>query len=154
MAGFYNTVHFHICSICVKLVVSSLTETQYLPTKASGKKKNNSKTLMLKTKFLSIRICHMNKVHLVGYRKKNFLVYKILGVAVEWIPSIRNKAEIIFSSKNNLHYCNSIIRLFCISVVLCSASQSTVQIELLLQLGSIFFWNPQRKRKKLTNSFI
>ena len=154
MTGFYNTVHFHICLICVKLVVSSLTETQYLRTKPSGKKKNNSKTLMLKTKFLSVRICQMNKVHLVGYRKKNLLVYKILGVAVERIPSIRNKAEIIFSSKNNLHYCNSIMSLFCISAVLRSTSQSTVQTELLLQLGSIFFWNPQRKRKKLSNSFI
>ena len=29
-----------------------------------------------------------------------------LEFAVEWIRAVRNKAKIIFSSKNHLHYCN------------------------------------------------
>ena len=36
-----------------------------------------------------------------------FLVYKLFQLTVEWLPTIRVKAEIIFSSKNHLHYCNS-----------------------------------------------
>ena len=37
---------------------------------------------------------------------------------------------------------------FCISGVLGSPPHSAVQFKQLLQLGSIFSWNPQRKRKK------
>ena len=33
------------------------------------------------------------------------LVYKLFEFAVEWIPGIRSKAEVIFISKNHLHYC-------------------------------------------------
>ena len=41
----------------------------------------------------------MNKVHLMGYRKQLFaIVCKIFEFAVEWIPAIRNKADIISSS--------------------------------------------------------
>ena len=41
-----------------------------------------------------------------------------------------------------------IISLFCVSEVLCSPPQPTVQIKWFLQLGSIFSWNQYRKRKK------
>ena len=48
----------------------------------------------------------MNKVHLIGYRNNYFLVYELFEFAIEWIPTNRNNAEIIFSSKNHLPYCN------------------------------------------------
>ena len=53
------------------------------------------------------------------------LVYKLLGLMVEWIPAIRNKVEIIFSSKNHSHHCNSCEKksiAVCIFAVLCTTS--------------------------------
>ena len=41
-----------------------------------------------------------------------------------------------------------VICVFRVSGVLRSPPQFAVQIKLILQLGSIFFWNPQRKRRK------
>ena len=52
---------------------------------------------------LSVRIRQINKVHLMGY-KKALLIHKLFVFAVQWIPAIRNKAEIIFNSKNYLYF--------------------------------------------------
>ena len=45
------------------------------------------------------------------------------------------------------------ISVFCVSGVLCSPPQSAVQIKYLLQLGSIFTWNPQRKKKNANQQY-
>ena len=41
-----------------------------------------------------------------GLFKIIILVYKLFKFAVELIYGIRNRAEIIFYSKNHLHYCS------------------------------------------------
>ena len=52
---------------------------------------------------------------------------KLIEIAVEWIPEIENKAEIIFSSKNHFNHCTTAIAYkktisgFCIFSVLCSS---------------------------------
>ena len=38
-----------------------------------------------------------------------FIVYKLFEFAVQWIPAVRNKAEITFGSKNHLNYCDSLL---------------------------------------------
>ena len=61
-----------------------------------------------------------------------------------------NKAEVISSSKNHLHTPIAVkktLSLFWVSAVLCSPTQSAVQIKQFFQLGSIFSWNPQKKEK-------
>ena len=60
------------------------------------------------------------------------LVYKIFGLAVEWILAIRNKAEIIFSSKNHCITAvtgKKVTSIFCVSGVMCSPPHFAVQIE-------------------------
>ena len=62
----------------------------------------------------------------------NYLfVYKLFGFALEWIPAIRNKTEIIFSSKYDITAIadKKIVSAFCVSEVLHSPSQSAVQIK-------------------------
>ena len=87
------------------------------------------------------------------------LVYLLFEFAVEWICTIRNKAEIIFSSKNHLHYCN------CWQEnnksILCVWGYCALHPSLLFklntqfyQLGSLFSWNSQSKWKKLINNYI
>ena len=60
-------------------------------------------------------------------------MYKIFEFAVEWIPAIRNKAEIIFSSKITCITAiadKKIISVFCVSGVLCCPLQpAAVQIK-------------------------
>ena len=60
------------------------------------------------------------------------LVYKFFQFAVEWILTIRNKAEIIFSLKNHMHTGitdKELITVFCVSGVFCSPPQSAIQIK-------------------------
>ena len=86
----------------------------------------------------------MNKVHLIEYNY--LLVYELFEFAVEWITTIRNNAEIIFSSKNYLHYCITCI--ICITtcwVVLCSPPQSVVSIN---SFFSFVLFSPDIHRKE------
>ena len=58
-------------------------------------------------------------------------VYKLSEFTVEWIPSVRNKAGTVLSSKSHLHITatadKKIMSVFCVSGVLCSPPQSAVQ---------------------------
>ena len=69
--GFYENAHLHICLICLRHYVSSLTGIQYLQIEPSVKgtpcqwKYDASNNL-------SVRISQMNKVRLMGYRKQLF----------------------------------------------------------------------------------
>ena len=48
--GFYDNAHLHVCSICLRLFVSSLKEIQYLQIEPSEKGTHTNESLMLKTK--------------------------------------------------------------------------------------------------------
>ena len=62
---------------------------------------------------------------------------KLFEFAVEWISAIKNKVEIIFSSKNHLNYDKKAmaiadkktISVFCVSGIVYSPTQSAIQIE-------------------------
>ena len=45
--GFYENAHLHICSICLRLVVTSLTEIQYLQIESGGKGTHTNVSIML-----------------------------------------------------------------------------------------------------------
>ena len=49
---FYDDAYFHICSTCLRLVLSSWTEIQYLEIKPSGKGTHTNEIMMLKMFFL------------------------------------------------------------------------------------------------------
>ena len=62
----------------------------------------------------------------------SMLVCKLSEFAVEWIPAIKNKAEIIFNSKSTCITAindTKIISIFCESGVLGSLPKSAVQIK-------------------------
>ena len=50
--GFYDNEHLHICSICLRLAVSSLTEIQYLQIEPGGKGTHTDESMMLKMFYL------------------------------------------------------------------------------------------------------
>ena len=54
--GFYNDAYLHICSIGLRLAVSSVTEIQYLQIEPSEKRSHTNESMML-------------KMRLIGYRK-------------------------------------------------------------------------------------
>ena len=72
-------------------------------------------------------------------------------------PAVRNKAEITSFQKVT---CITVIddkkieNAFCVSRVLYSSPQFPVQIKYFLQTGSIFSWNPQRKRKNANQHLV
>ena len=103
--GFYNNANLHICLICLRLVMSSLTEIQYLQIELSAQGMHTNEKIMLKMFYL-YRFITWTKCIWWAVENYYLLVYKSFKVAVEWIPTIRNKAKNIYSSKNHLHYCN------------------------------------------------
>ena len=50
--GFYDSSHLHICLICLRLIVSSLTENQYLLIEPGQKETHSSESMMLKKIYL------------------------------------------------------------------------------------------------------
>ena len=60
-------------------------------------------------------------------------VYKLSEFTVEWIPSVRNKAGTVLSSKSHLYITTTadkkIMSAFSVSGVLCSPPQSAVQVK-------------------------
>ena len=50
--GFYDNAHLHICSICLRLDVSWLTEIQYLQIELSEKGAHANESMMLKFFYL------------------------------------------------------------------------------------------------------
>ena len=46
--GFYDNVHLNICSICKRLVVSSLTKVHYLEIEPSEKGTHTNESMLLK----------------------------------------------------------------------------------------------------------
>ena len=119
----------HIYSICLRRLASSLTEIQYLQIKPGEKRTHTSESMMLKMFYL-YEFFRWTKYIWWAIENNYLIVYKLVEFAVEWIPAIRNKVKIIFSSKNHLHYCNCwIVSMFCVSVVLYSLPLSPVQIK-------------------------
>ena len=103
--GFYDNADLYICSICLKLDVFSLAEIQYCQIEPSKKRSHPNESMILKMFYL-YRFVRWTKCTWLFIENNYLLVYKLFEFAVEWIPAIRNKAEIIFSSKYHLHYCN------------------------------------------------
>ena len=50
--GFCDNAHLHICSICLRLDVSLLTEIQYLQIEPSEKETHTNESIMLKMFYL------------------------------------------------------------------------------------------------------
>ena len=79
--------------------MSSLTEIHYLQIEPSDKGTYDNGSMMLKMFYLHGFVKWAKCVPWTG-ESNYLLIYKPFKFAVEWIPAIRNKAEIIFSSKN------------------------------------------------------
>ena len=94
----------HICSICLRLDVSLLTEIYYLQIEPCEKGTHSNETIILK-RFYLYEIVIWTECIWWALENNYFLVYKLFEFATEWIPTIRNKAGIIFCSKSYLHYC-------------------------------------------------
>ena len=99
--GIYESAHLHICSIYLRHYVSLLTETQYLHVEPSDKGTHTIENMMLKMFFICTDSSDEQSVFVIICLFISFFEF-----TVEWIPAIKNKAEIIFSSKYHLHYCN------------------------------------------------
>ena len=101
----------------------SLTEIQFFQIEANEKRTHTNKSMMLKMFYLC-GFVRWTKCIWWAIENNYLLVCKHFEFVIEWIPAIRNKAEVILSSKNHLH------------------------TAIADNLGSIFSWNPQRKREK------
>ena len=102
---FYDNGHLRICSICLRLAVSSLKGIQYLQIGPTGKRADTNENNMLK-KFCLYGFVRWTKCIWCAIKNIYLLVYKLFEIAVEWIPAIKNKTVIIFVSKYHLHCCN------------------------------------------------
>ena len=103
--GFYDNAHLLICSISLKLDVSSLTEIQYLQIETNEKGTHANENMMLKMFYL-YGFLRWTKYIWWAIENNYLLTYKLFEFGIEWIPETGNKAEVISSLKNPLHYCN------------------------------------------------
>ena len=95
--GFYGNAYL--------IDVFSLTEIQYLQTELNERGTHNKENMILKMFYL-YGFVRWTECIWCAIENNYLLVYKSLEVTVEGIPAIGNKAEIIFSLKNHLHYGN------------------------------------------------
>ena len=102
---FYDNGHLRICSICLRLAVSSLNGVQYLQIGPTGKRADTNENNMLK-KFCPYGFVRWTKCIWCAIENIYLLVYKLFEIVAEGIPAIKNKTVIIFSSKYHLHCCN------------------------------------------------
>ena len=116
--GFYDSAYLHICSICVRLDVSSVTEIQYLQNEPSGKGTHTNKSIMLKM-FCVHRFVRWTKCIWWAIKNTYLLVWKLFEFAVEWIPAIKNKAEINLLFKTLFAFLQLLIRKLAFACSLC-----------------------------------
>ena len=117
-----RNLYLHIYSICLRLDVSSLTEIQHLQLRQVEREH-----IPMKMWHLKCFICKDSSDDQSAFDGLKFFEF-----AVEWIPAIKNKIEIIFSSKNYFYDCIADKKkgsIFYVSGVLCSPPQSGVQIK-------------------------
>ena len=118
----------HICSICLKLDVSSLIEIQYSQIEPSEKRTHTNESMMLKMFYL-YGFVRWTKCIWSAIENDYLFIYQLFEFVVEWIPLIRYKAE-IYSVKKitciNAIADKKIIRVFCVSPVLCSPPQAAL----------------------------
>ena len=130
--GFYNNADLHICLIFLRLDVPSLTEIQYFQIEQSKKGTHSHKCVMLKMLDL-YGFVRLTKYISWDKEKSYLLLYNLFEFAVEWIPPIKSKTEITFSSKKSLALRQLLIRkqksVFCVSGILYSQPQSAVWIK-------------------------
>ena len=96
----YDNAHLH--SSLTEIIMQKFSICRLA---SSGKRKIFLQSMMLKTFYL-YGFARWTKCIWWAIENNYLLVNKLLEFAVEWIPAIRNKAEINFSSKNCLYYCN------------------------------------------------
>ena len=133
----------YICSSCLRLDVSSLTEIQHLHIETSEKETYTNERKMLKMLYLYGFVRWIKCIWWII--ENNYLFFsKLFDFAVEWIPVIRNKAEIVFSSKNPLHYCN------------CLLSNFSLLFKLNSFFGLVLFSSGihNGREKKLVNNYV
>ena len=107
--SFYDIAHFHICSICFLFEDSLCLYYQKLSICRLNQVEREH--IPMKVWCLKCFVCtdssdEQNSFDGHYYGNNYLFVYKLFEFAVRWIPAVRNKAEIIFSLKNHLHYCN------------------------------------------------
>ena len=103
-----------------------------------------------------MQILQMNKVHFKGYKNNYLLFCKLFQFGAEWIPTIKNKPEIIFSLKNHLHYCNSWQENVCFVYLEYCASHPRLLFTL-NSFVSLALFSPgihNSKEKKPTNNYM
>ena len=88
--GFYDNSHLHICSICLRLIVSSLTKNQYLQIEPGQKGTHTNENMMLKIFYL-YGFLRGTKCTWWALENNYWLVYKLFECAVEWINSYNQK---------------------------------------------------------------
>ena len=111
---------------------NELTEIQYLQIEKIKREHTPIKAKPMKVwclNFLSVWIRQMNRVQENNY----LLIHKLFEFAVEWIPGSRSNSQKL-SSVQKLTCITAIadkkiIRVFCMSGILCSPPQSAVQIK-------------------------
>ena len=130
--GFYDNTYLHTCQICLRLVVFSLTQIQYMQIEHGGKGTSTNESVF--DGLQKIIVCWF--ISFLTLQSNKFLQSEI-------------KTGTIFSSL--IFICITVIvdkKITSVSGVLCSPPQSAVEIKQFLQLGSIFSQNLQWKRKK------
>ena len=101
-------LHLHICSICLRLVVSSLTEIRYLQIE-SRKREQTNESMMIKIFYL---YGFFKWAMSIWWAIEYFLlVYKLFEFVVELIPAMRNKAKIIRSSRPEVFLGKGILKI-------------------------------------------
>ena len=81
-AGFYHNAQLQICSICLRLVISSLKEIQYFQSEPGGKGTYTNKSMMLKMFYL-YGFFRWTKCIWCTIENNYFLFYKLFEFAVE-----------------------------------------------------------------------
>ena len=90
--GFNDNAHLHICSICLRHDVSSLTEIQYLQIEPSEREQIPMKVWCLKCFICSDSSDEQSTLD--GLKKViTYSFISFLSLLVEWIPAIRNHLQ-------------------------------------------------------------
>ena len=133
-----------------------ITEIDYLHLESSERGSETNESMMLKMFYLYGFVWWTKRIWWT-IENNYLLVYKLFEFAVWWILTIRNKAEIIFSSKNHLHYCNcwwkNKVYPVCLGV-LCPPPQSSVQIKYLFSSAWLSFLQEFTTQEKSLSTII
>ena len=126
----FDNAHLPVFSNCLRIDVSSWTTIQHLQIVPSKHGTQTSESRVLKMFYLYVSSVWLSRwAKLIWWYIEENCFFKLFEFPMEWIPTSRNKAEIIFGFKNYIHCCNcwQKKKIISVSVALCSTPQSAVQ---------------------------